>query len=127
MIKKLGVLTVLSPFFTPTIALAQNITISEPSSGFRSIGQAISNLLTISFVIALIIVLAMLIWGAFEWITSGGDKEAVGKARTRIINALIGFAVLAIAFALFRLAGQFLGIQGIPDAGQIILTVPKAQ
>ena len=51
----------------------------------------------------------MLIWGAFEWITSGGDKDNVGKARNRIINALIGLAVLAVAFALFKVAGQFLG------------------
>ena len=54
-------------------------------------------------------VLAFLVWGAFDWITSGGDKEAVGKARSKIINALVGMAVLAIAFAIFSLAGQFLG------------------
>jgi len=60
--------------------------------------------------VGVLLVLVMLIWGAFEWITSGGDKEAVGKARSKIINALIGMAVLAIAFALARVAGQFTGI-----------------
>jgi hypothetical protein len=52
----------------------------------------------------------MLIWGAFEWITSGGDKDAVGKARNRILNALIGLAVLAIAVALTSVGTQFLGL-----------------
>ncbi|MBI2314685.1 hypothetical protein HYU93_01330 [Candidatus Daviesbacteria bacterium] len=47
---------------------------------------------------------------AFEWITSGGDKEAVGKARGRIINALIGLAVLAVAFALANVAARFTGL-----------------
>jgi hypothetical protein len=77
--------------------------------GFSTIGDFIQKTLTLAFIVAIVVVLFMLIWGAFEWITSGGDKEAVGKARGRIINALIGLAVLAIAFALFQVAGQFLG------------------
>lgn len=85
------------------------INITKPTQGFASLGNAISNVLTIAFVVAILVVLVMLIWGAFEWITSGGDKETVGKARGRIINALIGLAVLAIAYALARVAAQFLG------------------
>lgn len=87
--------------------------------GFSTLGDFIQKTLTLSFMVAVIVVLAMLIWGAFEWITSGGDKEAVGKARGRIINALIGLAVLAIAFALFQVAGQFLGFNVLD------FTVPK--
>ncbi len=105
-------------FLTPSLAFAQNVTITKPPQGFPSIGNFITNTLTIAFLVALLVVLAMLIWGAFEWITSGGGREAVGKARGRIINALIGLAVLAIAFALARVAAQFLGFpditQGIP-------------
>ena len=68
-----------------------------------------TNILTLSFSLAVLVVLVMLIWGAFEWITSGGDKDNVGKARNKIINALIGLAVLAVAFALAKVAAQFLG------------------
>lgn len=77
--------------------------------GFSTIGDFIQKVMVLAFIVAVVVVLFMLIWGAFEWITSGGDKEAVGKARNRIINALIGLAVLAVAFALFQVAGQFLG------------------
>lgn len=115
----------ITSFLTPTVVLAQNVTITEPVSGFKTLGDAVTKILTLSFIIALIVVLAMLIWGAFEWITSGGDKDAVGKARGRIINALIGLAVLAIAFALFRVAGLFLGIQGVGTTGPIDLPIPK--
>lgn len=89
--------------------IAQNITVSPPPQGYKDLGVFVTNVITLSFSIAILVVLVMLIWGAFEWITSGGDKEAVGKARNRIINALIGLAVLAIAYALTRVAGQFLG------------------
>lgn len=93
---------------TPTPATAINI--DRPKQGFATLGNAINNILTLSFVIAAILVLIWLIWGAFEWITSGGDKEAVGKARNRIINALIGLAVLAVAFALANVFAQFTNI-----------------
>lgn len=86
------------------------IAIEAPKQGFASLGNAISNILVVAFAVAALAVLVMLILGSFEWITSGGDKEAVGKARGRIINALIGLAVLAIAFALTRVAAQFTGV-----------------
>ena len=106
---------------SPAITFAQEIVINpDKSKGFTTVGNFISNFLTIAMAIAIIVVLIMLIWGAFEWITSGGDKDAVGKARGRIINALIGLAVLAVAFALARLAGQFLGF----DLKNILIPSP---
>lgn len=97
------------------------INITKPTQGFASLGNAVSNILTIAFTVAILVVLVMLIWGAFEWITSGGDKDTVGKARGRIINALIGLAVLAVAYALARVAAQFLGF----DIGNITVPGPN--
>ncbi|MCL4365689.1 hypothetical protein M1437_00490 [Patescibacteria group bacterium] len=105
----------ITSFFAPVQVLAvdaspTNIIIATPSQGFTTLGNAIGNIITVAFAIAVILVLVMLIWGAFEWISSGGDKESVAKARGRIINALIGLAVLAVAFALAKFAGQFTNI-----------------
>lgn len=75
----------------------------------------IGNILTIVFVIAIILVLVMLIWGAVQWILSGGDKEAVGNARKRITNALIGLAILALAFLIVRIVGDIVGINVLGD------------
>lgn len=118
--KKLVALSsTITSLIAPKVAFAQNIKIEKPKEGYGNIGEFITNTLTLAFGIALLVVLVMLIWGAFEWITSGGDKEAVGKARGRIINALIGLAVLAVAYALARVAADFVGIN-ILD-----LVVPK--
>lgn len=104
------------------MAPSNTLTIYKPSVGYTDLGIFVTNLITLSFTIAVVVVLIMLIWGAFEWIVSGGDKEAVGKARGRIINALIGLAVLAIAFALTTLGAQILGF---PDITK--LPIPKPQ
>lgn len=87
-----------------------SIIISPPSVGYKSLSNFIQNALVLVFTVGAFLVLIMLIIGAYEWIASGGDKEAVGKARNRIINALVGLLVLAIAFALVNLIGQFTGI-----------------
>lgn len=74
------------------------------------VGTVIGNAVAIIFVVAVLVVLFMLVLGAFNWITSGGDKEAVAKARNRIINALIGLLLLAVAFLIARVAGQLVHI-----------------
>lgn len=102
-------LSTLAKAYAATPNPATDIVVDKPTKGFATLGNAVSNILTISFAIAILVVLIMLIWGAFEWITSGGDKDTVAKARGRIVNALIGLAVLAVAFALAKVAGQFLG------------------
>ena len=51
----------------------------------------------------------MFLWGSLEWLTSGGDKEAVGRARGRIINALVGIILFGVAYAILRLLGTFTG------------------
>lgn len=103
--------------------LAAEIKIEPPklptgqAVGYSDLGKFISNVLVLIFSMAIVVVLVMLVWGAFEWITSGGDKDHVASARNRIVNALIGLAVLSVTFALAKAFGQFLGFditQSIP-------------
>lgn len=123
--KKLASLTSGGLFLLSAVSvLAQEITINKPSQGYSDLGTFITNIVQLVFVFALIAVLVMMIWGAFEWIVSGGDKDAVAKARNRILNSLIGLAVLAVAFALFKFAGQFLGFGGNIGDNQIKLPIP---
>lgn len=75
-----------------------------------SIGSLIANALQIVFIAAALAVLVYLVIGAFRWITSGGDKDAIGKARGTIVNALIGLAILALAFFITVLFGQIFGV-----------------
>lgn len=70
----------------------------------------LANVIRIVFVAAVFLVLFFLIAGAFSWITSSGDKEKVGSARNKIINALIGFAILALAFLILTIVSRILGI-----------------
>lgn len=78
--------------------------------GYHNISEFINASLRLAFIVALLAVLVMLVWGALAWIVSGGEKEAIAEARKRIINALIGLVILAVAFAITNLAGTFVGV-----------------
>lgn len=69
-----------------------------------------SNIMTVAMTIGAILVFGFLVWGAIEWITSGGDKSKVEAARNKISNAVIGLIVLAATTALFVVVEEFLGI-----------------
>lgn len=51
-----------------------------------------------------------LIMGAVSWITSGGDKAGLEKARGQITNAVIGLVIIVAAWAIVYLIGGVLGL-----------------
>ena len=132
--KAFAALTTLGTYLAlQTIAYAQiDVGITPPANAGinpnTSIGVILSNVLLIVFIVAALAVLFMLIFGAFQWITSGGDKEAVKTARGRIVHALVGLAILALAFLIVRVVGQLLNIN-ILDLKQLptLQTCPPGQ
>lgn len=75
----------------------------------------------VSFVVAFIIVIAFLaalfyiVIGAFQWITSGGDKEKVASARNHIVAAVIGLVVIALSFVIINVVISALGLGNLMD------------
>ncbi len=80
---------------------------SNSDGGF---GIFFGNIISAAMTIAAILVLAFLVLGAIEWITSAGDKSKMESARNKISNAIIGLIILSATTAVFLLLEQFLGI-----------------
>ena len=67
---------------------------------FGTLGGLISQLLNVVFLIAGFL---MFIWatvGIFQYITAGGNKEGLAKARARITWAMVGFLFVMISYLL---------------------------
>lgn len=96
------------------VVLAQtpvDIHVSPPNIGVNQApATVLTNALKIIFILGATVVLFMFVAGAFQWITSGGEKEAVGKARGRIIAALVGLAILALSIVIMKIIGGIVGI-----------------
>lgn len=76
-------------------------------------GIWLSNILSVVMVLGAVACLALIIMGAIQWITSGGDKAKIEDARNKISAAIIGLIALAATIALFNLVADFLGITAI--------------
>ncbi len=91
---------------------------NTPQSYQAAFGGWLGSILSFVMLIAVILVFLYLIWGAIEWITSGGDKGKLEKARNRIIQSMIGIIVLAGTLAILLMLQQFLGICVISLGGK---------
>ena len=89
---------------------------SDPT-GAGGISKFLSNLIALIYTIATIVLIFMLLWGAFDWITSGGDKEKIQEARGRITNAIIGIVLFSLAFAAIAVLGEFTGFKFFEGQG----------
>ncbi len=51
-----------------------------------------------------------LVYGGISWISAGGDKGKLEEARSKITNGIIGLAIVASAWAIYKLVDYFFGI-----------------
>lgn len=88
----------------------KNLIGTDPT-GAGGISKFLSNLVGLIYVAASIVLIFMILWGAWDWMTSEGDKEKLDSARKKIINALVGILLFAVAFAIIQVLGQFTGFK----------------
>ena len=88
---------------------------SDPVAG---VAKIIGFGINLFIVIAGIFMLVYLLWGAFDWIVSSGEKEKLSKAQNKITNALVGMIIVFVVLIVFNVfAGQMLGIVEKTDSG----------
>lgn len=91
---------------------------SSPQAGFSALLVAGIN---IALGIGGIAVLIYLLWGALDYVTSGGEEEKIENARKKMTYAIIGGILLIVALSAWTVVtGSILGIVQISDRGYII-------
>lgn len=91
-------------------------TIDAPVSGLsgtpeQDLGALISVGIQAFIVVCALAALVYMLWGALDWITSGGEKDKIAKAQQKITNAVIGIIAVIAVFAIFAVVtGRVLNI-----------------
>ena len=93
---------------------ADQINIS-PTDQFANLGKItivslIAGGIRLVLVIAALVFFFILVIGGIQWIISGGDKTGVETARKRITNALVGLAIVFVAWAIVTLIKALFGV-----------------
>jgi hypothetical protein len=74
------------------------------------LGKLISTGIQLFFFVAALATLLYMMLGAFDWITSSGDKEKLSKAQNKIQSAAIGLVLIVVVLVIFNvIMGTVLG------------------
>lgn len=94
----------------------------QGKTGLQFFQTFIPNLVTLALIIGVAIFFFILVIGAIQWISSGGDKAGLEGARSKIANALIGIIILFAVFAILRVIEAFFGITILTlDIGPLVI------
>lgn len=104
----------LSPFYA-SLALAQTGVVEKGykipiigqwqfggGTGGKDLIGTILNLVNIVLIFAGLVAFFYLIWGGFQYITSGGDSTKAEKGRGAIVNAIIGIIIIAFSYLIIN-------------------------
>ncbi len=88
-----------------------------PAPGLYSatVAGGLGKLITVSIQLFLAVTaftfLFFLLWGGFDWIMSGGEREKIEMAQQKITNALLGLFIVVASFTIFvYITGNLFGI-----------------
>jgi NADH:ubiquinone oxidoreductase subunit 6 (subunit J) len=79
--------------------------------GVAFLQKALPAAISLAFIVGAVIFFFVLIMGAIQWISSGGDKQAVENARGKITSAIIGLVILFAVYAIIQLLNSFFNVQ----------------
>jgi hypothetical protein len=96
-----------NPVLPPSIGGGTNPDVSQ---GGQALGALITQLVGALFIAGFLLAFVYLLLGGMTWITAGGDKTKLEKARDEITNAIIGIVVVAAAYAITTLIANFFGL-----------------
>ncbi len=104
LLKKLGLSVSSLLFGVPAFAAPPpgDVQVNQTALGFAipTFGDILTFLIRGFFALAGVAALIFLLLGAFAWVTSGGNKENVEKARDKIIAAITGVILVVVVVAI---------------------------
>lgn len=96
------------------VTLPDGTVIDDPpgfKSDFTNLSSIVTNAIPLLFSVAGLILLAYLIWGGFDYLTSMGDPKKAEAGKTKITNAVIGFFIIFAAYWITQLITLFLKLE----------------
>ncbi len=78
-----------------------------------TVGSIISQMFIIAIGMAAFLCFIWLVWSAFQYITSGGDKNNLANARKRITFAIVGLFLIILAQVIAQFVQQIIQPKGV--------------
>ena len=83
------------------------------SSGRNYVSEIVPAIIRFGLIVGVLVFFFVLITGAIQWMTAGGDKTSVEAARGRITSAILGIVILFTVFVILQVVGNFFGLEAL--------------
>lgn len=80
-----------------------------PNGPAFSLDRIITVFLSLFITVGVVLAVFFLIYGGFLWISSGGDKQKLDKARKTLLYSIMGIIIMALAIVIVNVIGAVLG------------------
>ncbi len=115
----------LKSFTPPTTAYSTGSDDPTGRGALENLEGFISNIIGLLTVLGAIFFVIYFVIGAFQWITSGGDKGKLESARNRMMYGAIGMILIIGSYAILGLLGGVIGIDFLNPADQLQELIPN--
>ena len=83
---------------------------NPPPAGLQEIEAVFKNVITVVVGLGFMVLLVMLVWAGFKYLTSAGEPKAVQAAHQTVTWALLGIVFMAVAWIVLQLIYAFTGV-----------------
>ncbi len=101
--------------YTPLFTLLAQVRFDNPdinpAAKYSSISSFTNLLIPLMLVVGGLMTLIMLMYGAFQYLKSEGNPDAIKKAQSTLVYALIGIFLMFISFVITRVIGFIFKVQ----------------
>lgn len=106
--KYLSALILTSFLLLPVFVFAQGPNLNEglqefllqTNLGEKPLPEVIGRIVRIVLSFLGLIAVIIIIVGGFQWMTSGGNEEKIGKAKKLMLSGIIGLVIIVLAYAI---------------------------
>lgn len=114
----------LGTFTPPTKAFSEGSDTAKGAAG--NLELLLSTTFSALTVLGGIFFIIYFVLAAFSWVSAGGDASKVGKARDKMILAVIGLVFLVMSYGLIGLIGSVVGLDLLRPGRTILNIAPTA-
>lgn len=103
MIKYLIAILLLLPFSALAVNPLDSLRDAASGTGLVSNKtpiQVITNIINVALTFVGSIVIILILWAGFKWMTSAGNTEIIKKSKETIINAVIGLVIIFASYVI---------------------------
>lgn len=65
-----------------------------------NVEEIVANIIKVALSLIGVLMVALLVYGGYLWMTAGGEEEKITKAKQIVRNAIIGIAIVLSAYAI---------------------------